>query len=131
VKKPSLQFSVPCLGVDETKGPPSFLYIFYELPFPKFPSPAVPFFINNGWCNGLGRYEEKTRIIHPDKRTIFVETGNHEFTLNEETTPFMSINFYKDMVFPRAGTYWIQVFLDNQLLLEYPLVVREASVKNQ
>jgi len=130
LRKPSLQFSIPCLGVDEEKGkPPSFKYIFYELPFPAFPAECPLFFINNGWCYGLGPHREKTRIVRPDRKQILTDTGDHDFVLEDESTPFMAINAYQGIVFPETGTYWVQVYIDDQLILEYPLPIRQVEKK--
>ena len=69
MKRPSLQFSVPCLSVDEKNGPPTFSSIFFELPFPKFPYkfPGRGFFIANSWINGTGRFAQEIKIYKPDQ----------------------------------------------------------------
>jgi hypothetical protein len=131
MKRPSVQFSVPCLGVQEDeKGPPSFNRIFYELPFPEFPFrfPKPGFFIANGWCAGQGNFVQRMKIVHPDKKAVLIETGKQPFELKEVETPFMAINLFQDVEFKEPGTYWIQVFLDDELKLEYPMVVRQADM---
>lgn len=127
-KKPFLQFSVPCLSVKEDQGPPSFMNIFYELPFPEFPFtfPGMGFFIANGWCNGKGDFKQSMRILKPDKG-ILVQTGDQPFSLREEKTPFMAINLFQGVTFDAPGIYWVQVFLDDVLTLEYPMEVRKAE----
>ncbi len=129
MKRPSLQFSVPCLAVTEDdKGPPSFNRIFYELPFPEFPFrfPKPGFFIANGWCNGQGNFVQSMRILTPEKKTL-IETGNQPFELKEVETPFMAINLFQDLPFEKPGTYWIHIYLDGELAVEYPMVVRLAE----
>ncbi len=142
--KPSLQFSVPCFQVAEDKDhPPSFNYIFYELPFPRFPFPPREgepeydtykdkwtnwgFYITNGWCNGSGDFIQSMQILKPDKSTALVKTGDQPFKLANPETPFMAINLFQGIRFEEAGTHWVQVFLDNKLALEYPLVIRKAE----
>lgn len=128
--KPSLQFSIPCLNVKEEDGPPSLEHIFYELPFPQFPFkfPGRGFFINNGWCNGKGQFVQSMKILNPDKSSL-VETGDQPFTLAEAETPFMAVNLFNGVEFKTEGTYMVQVYLDGEIKLEYPLVVRKAEVK--
>jgi len=129
MKKPSLQFSVPCLAVTEDdKGPPSFNRIFYELPFPEFPFrfPKPGFFIANGWCNGQGNFVQSMKVLTPEKKTL-IETGNQPFELKEIETPFMAINLFQDIPFEKPGTYWIQIFLDGEIAVEYAMVVRLAE----
>ncbi len=142
--KPSLQFSIPCFQVREDEGkPPSFEFIFYELPFPRFPFPPREddpehekykdrwtnwgFFVANGWCNGKGDFIQSMQIVKPDKKTVLVATGDQPFTLADNNTPFMAINFFQGIRFEEAGIHWIQVFLNNELVLEYPLTIRKAE----
>ncbi len=134
MKRPSLQFSVPCLSVTEKDGPPSFSSIFFELPFPQFPFkfPGKGFFIANSWCNGQGRFAQEIKIYKPDRKTELIKTGKQPFELKEETTPFMAVNLFQDAVFETPGTYWVETTLaDSQgglkVELEYPLVVRLAD----
>ncbi|MCL5036734.1 MAG: hypothetical protein M1269_06390 [Chloroflexi bacterium] len=130
MKKPSLQFSIPCLGVTEDEGPPSFNRIFYELPFPEFPFtfPGPGFFICNGWCNGEGEFVQGMKLLKPDK-SVLVETGPQPFKLTETETPFMAINLFQQIVFEKPGTYYIQILLNDELTLEYPLSVRKAEIE--
>lgn len=134
MKRPSLQFSVPCLAVVEEKGPPTFQGIFFELPFPQFPFkfPGKGFFVANGWCSGQGRFAQELKILKPDKKTELIKTGKQPFELKEQETPFMAVNLFQDLVFETPGTYYIQISLADEQggiknELEYPLVIRLAE----
>jgi len=125
---PSLQFSVPCLEIVDTEGkPPSFNFLFYELPLPEFPF-KVDFYVANGWCNGQGKFIQSMQILKPDKTTM-VETGDQPFELKESVTPFMAVNYFQGIVFEKPGTYWFRVNLAGRKVLEYPMTVREAAKK--
>lgn len=125
-KNPSLQFSVPCLEVDDQdQKPPTFKYLFYELPFPEFPFKAS-FFIANGWCSGQGNYHQSMKLLKPDG-SMLVETGQQAVDLQDPNVPFMAVNFFKDLPFEGPGVYKIQVFLGNEKVLEYPLTVRKVD----
>lgn len=127
--KPRLQFSIPCLQVDEEKGPPSFMYVFYEIPLPEIPftfPDKEGFFIANGWCNGVGDYTQRLKILNPD-RSVAADTQDQPFKLKSKEEPFMAVNYLQGMHFAKAGTYTIQVYLKNELVLEYPLPVRKAA----
>ena len=126
---PALQFSVPCLEVvDEESKPPSFNYLFYELPLPELPF-QVSFYVANGWCNGKGSFVQKMEIIKPDKHTALVQTGDQPFQLTDSATPFMAVNFFQNIQFPEAGTYWFRVYLGGKKIIEYPMTVRVAKPK--
>ena len=152
-KRPALQFSVPCLEVSEDKGPPSFKYIFYELPFPQFPfkfPENAGFFIANGWCNGKGEFRQRMKIFGPKGKggpppasmglepgtdmggdAPLVDTKDQPFSLKERETPFMAINFIQGFEFREPGTYRIQILLNEEVVLEYPMVVRLAEPGQQ
>jgi hypothetical protein len=105
----------------------SFIGIFYELPFPEFPTPKFSFFLANGWSNGKGQFKQKVRILNPDRQSAIIETPDQEFELKENTTPFMAVNFFAEIQLQQEGTYWIQSFLNGKLVLEYPMVARKAE----
>lgn len=125
--KPTLQFSVPYLSEGEDDRIRSFIGIFYELPFPEFPTPKFNFFVANGWCNGKGKFRQRMRILNPDRKTAVIETPYQEFELTETTTPFMAVNFFAEMILQQPGTYWFQTFLNGKLVMEYPMVARKAE----
>lgn len=121
--KPSLQFSVPCLNIpeDETK-PPTFEHIFYELPSPDFPF-RLDFFLANGWCAGQGRFIQEVRLLQPDGSTL-VQTGQQPFELGNPNQPYMVVNKFQGFEFGAPGIYRIQVILDGEVRLDYPLEIR-------
>jgi hypothetical protein len=125
--QPSLQFSVTCLAVDDEKGPPTLQYLFYELPFPAFPFQMERFYIVNCWTNGHGEYRQAVRIVDSSKTRILVDTGAQAVPLPDPYTPFMAINQIADLRFTEAGPYWVQTFLNDTLVLQYPVTVRLAA----
>ena len=128
--RPRLQFTVPCLNVDDSKGPPSFNFVFYEMPFPEFPfqfPDGQGFYVANGWCNGKGDHVQRMKILDPSKQKVLVDTGDQPFSLKTSEEPFMAVNFISGMKFEAPGTYWIRVLLDNQVAIEYPMPVRKVE----
>ncbi len=126
--KPTLQFSIPYLSEGDDERIRSFIGIFYELPFPEFPTPKFAFFLANGWCNGRGKFRQKVRILNPDRKTALIETPDQEFELTETTTPFMAVNYFAEMVLQKPGTYWFQTFLNGNLVMEFPMVARKVEL---
>lgn len=129
--KPTLQFSIPYLSEGEDERIRSFVGIFYELPFPEFPTPKFSFFAANGWCNGKGKFKQKMRILAPDRKTAVIETPDQEFELKDTTTPFMAVNYFAEMVLQEEGTYWIQNFLNGKLVMEFPLAARKVDIPEE
>lgn len=120
--KPSLQFSVPCLNIPE--GPlPTFENVFYELPSPEFPL-KVSFFLANGWCAGQGDFAQEVRLLTPAGQ-VLVQTGQQPFNLPHERQPYMVVNDFQNLLFDAPGVYRIQVLLDGEPVLDYPLEIRQ------
>ncbi len=125
--KPSLQFSIPFLNLpDNGKKPPTFEYIFFELPSAEFPFKIDKFYIANGWCSGKGRYNQVMKIVRPNGTTL-VNTGGQIVELKSADEPFMILNNLQDIEFSEPGIYKIQIFLDDELVLEYPLPIRQLK----
>ena len=125
--KPSLQFSVPCLNIPgDGSRPPTFEGIFYELPSPEFPF-RLDFFLANGWCAGLGSFIQEVRVLRPDGQTM-AQTGQQGFQLASETQPYMIVNQFQGFQFDAPGVYRIQVLLDGEVRLDYPLEIRKIDL---
>ena len=101
-----------------------FSYVFYELPYPRQP---VSFYICNGWSYGKGKFTQEIKILKPDKKTVFVETGAQEFELKDESIPQLMINLFGNVRFDEFGIYWVQNYLNGELVMEYPIIIREVS----
>lgn len=124
-KQPSLQFSVMCLDlIEEERKPPTFQYLFYELPFPHLPFRMDRFHVINCWSNGEGQYKQEVKILVPSRKEVFIKTGEQTFNLEDPFTPQLMINVFADLEFKEQGHYWVQTFLNEKVVLEYPLTVR-------
>lgn len=128
MKKPTLQYSLTCLGVDERHGPPSFNYVFYRLPLSGFPYrfPAdAGFFLVISWCDGEGEFKQRCTIGAPDGKTL-VDTGPRELKLEGPRAIDQQILFLQGFHFPQAGFYPVKIYLDEQPVLEYFVEAYEA-----
>ena len=124
--KPALQFSVPCLEAAMEGNDLSFKRIFFDLPSGEFPTPPFEYFyIANGWSMGQGQFNTKMRILDPDGGTVEGSTFEKSFSLKDEHTPFLTLFRLENIVFPKAGYYTVQIFLDDRLCLQYHLELRE------
>ena len=120
--KPRLQFSLLCLGVDESKGPPTFQHVFQTLPAEQFPfsfPPGSGFFVVTGWVHGQGEHTQTTRILTGDG-TPLVDSGEQPFKTTEEGG-FMLVQFIESLEFSEPGAYQVEIALDGEAVLDYPL----------
>lgn len=123
MSKPVLQFSVLCDGV--TKGQsskPVFIGIFDNFAH----AGVIPqFFIANRWIYGKGKFKQKITIKSPELNSNIIEVANQEFILQNETSPANIFSGFVNVNFEKAGVYWVEIFLDDKLVMSYPLPVYE------
>lgn len=125
--QPLLQFSVPSLGFDESKGPPTFKFVFFELPLDKFPyrfPETAGFFITNCWVGAAGEFQQ--RLVIRCGEDVVVDAAPRPFLLEDARVPYMAVTFVQGVEFPRAGDYDVEIFLDQKSVMTYPLRVCQA-----
>lgn len=126
--RPSLQFSVLCDDAAKTSdGKPVFWGAFEAIRSAEFPAVHARMFIVNRWTAGVGNHTEHTRIISPDGSDPIAVTPATSFSLADRSSAHTVTARIDGLPLTRAGTYWIQVYADDELALEYPLNVMKAK----
>lgn len=72
---------------------------------------------------GRGAGNVQTQIITPDRSAAVVSSNPSPIDLSGGGYMFNMV-FFGNVVFPEAGTYWVQTFLDSELVSEVPFVVQ-------
>lgn len=103
----------------------SLMGVFQNIMVEKLPVSLIKFAVINHW-QGEGSHQTEVRIISPDKLNLVVtsqptaiELAPGGFTDN--------VSFFVNVVFPAAGTYWVQTLADGGVLDELPLIVTDAA----
>lgn len=103
----------------------SMMGVFQNIMVEQLPVSLIKFAVVNHW-RGAGNHQTEVRIVAPDKNNVVVssqptriELAPGGFTDN--------VSFFINVVFPIAGTYWIQTLADTVLLEEFPLIVTDAG----
>ena len=106
----------------------SLMGIFQNIMVEKLPVSLIKFVVINHW-QGEGNHQTEVRIMSPDKQNLVVtsqptpiELAPGGFTDN--------VSFFVNVVFPDAGTYWVQTIADTMVLDELPLIVTDAANAN-
>ncbi len=123
-----LLYSVPSLGLDDSKGPPSFVFVTHEIPLHEFPysfPEDAGFFVTNGWMGQPGQHTQRIELYSPDAK-LLAETGDRELGLADER-PYMAITYFMGVTFETPGRYEIRVFNNNHEVLRYPLFITQAE----
>lgn len=126
MSKLQLLYSVPSLGIDESKGPPSFVFVTHQLVLDEFPyhfPESAGFFITNGWLGPPGPYEQRVVIHTPDGGEL-IDTTDRPFYLEDPDVPYTAITFFQGLVVESPGIYRVSVYCGEKVVLEYPLHLR-------
>lgn len=121
--KPILQFSVLCDGVARGQGnKPVFIGVFSNF----VRTGLIPqFFIVNRWVYGKGTFKQKVVIKDPDLMKAIAEIPEQEFILQNETNRADLVLGFVNVNFEKGGVYWVEITLDGELVMSYPLPVYE------
>ena len=124
--EPALLYSVLCDDVRrEDNGKFILLGLFETVGAREFPAAHPTLFIVNGWIAGVGAFRQYSRILDP--------TG-HELARDQETVFQLAtlrsrhsvIARFNNLELPQPGEYAVEVLLNGDLKLRYPLVVEQV-----
>lgn len=124
---PDLQSSLLCDDVrQERNGKFILIGLFDALGVQAFPAVFQRVCVVNRWCCGQGDFIQHSRILKPDGITPLVEGKAVKVHLPDDEATATCVEFFLNVRFETAGTYWIEILLDEDLKLRYPLKAREA-----
>lgn len=103
----------------------SFMGVFQNIMVETLPFPLNKFAVVNHW-RGVGVHQTETRILFPDKVNLFVTSQPTNLELATEGFTD-NVSFFMNVVFPQAGTYWIQTLANSVLQEEFPLIVADSK----
>ena len=120
---PDLQCSLLCEEVRrEVTGNFFLIGVINLIAVPQLPVVALKLSIFNRWTAGVGTFTETVRFIAPDQTSV-LRKGEVKFTLPDVTTHATNVNIFGPMEFKMAGTYYIEVLVDEVMKLRYPVQV--------
>ncbi|MCX7795220.1 MAG: hypothetical protein N2380_01675 [bacterium] len=118
---PALILSAPAGSVTEKdNGLQVVSGIFEYFAFKRFPS-AYDFIIANVWYSGEGGYSQHIEFLDPDGRVIY-KSEPQDFEHGPKTVSVV-YDKLEDIIFPKAGTYTVKVYLDDDSIFDYPILV--------
>ena len=124
---PDLQASLLCDDVrQERNGKFMLIGLFDALAVPAFPAVFQRICVVNRWCCGQGEFTQRSRILKEDGDTVLVEGKPVKVRLPDSTATATSVEFFLNVRFETEGTYWVEVLLEDDLKLRYPLKARKA-----
>ena len=118
---PDLQCSLLCEEVrQEVTGNFFVIGIINFLRVPQLPVVAFKLTVFNRWTAGIGQFTESVRLIAPDQTTV-LRKGEVKFALQDANLHATNITVLPQVEFKTAGTYYIEVLVDEVMKLRYPV----------
>jgi hypothetical protein len=120
---PDLQCSLVCEEVrQEANGNFFIIGVINYLRVPQLPVVVGRFCIFNRWTAGIGQFNQTIRLIAPDQSTI-LRRAEMKFELTDAAAHTTNIMFFGNVDLKTAGTYFMEVLVDDVMKLRYPLPV--------
>ena len=125
--EPTLLFSVLCDDVRrEDNGKFMLIGLFETIGAMRFPVRHPVLYVMNCWCSGMGEFTQRTRIISPDGLKL-IEDEETAFNLKDLKAKHRIVARFNNILFEKSGEYSVEVLLDTELKVRYPLVVEEIK----
>jgi len=125
--KPSLHFTIICDDVrQETGGKLSLMGLFENIYAAKFPAVHPRLAVVTEWIEGQGEFDTTLRILSPDRKTVLRETSSR-IKMRGANFKHRDVSLHLNVEFKTPGTYWIENFLDGEMVHSIPLNVAQAK----
>jgi hypothetical protein len=125
---PDLQSSVLCDDVrQERNGKFILIGLFDAIGSPQFPMRYPRLFMVTRWCSGEGVFKQRTRILKPDQNTVLAEGKDIPVHLPSSEATATNVEVFMNLNFEKEGAYWIEILLDGDLKIRYPLRVNRVQ----
>lgn len=127
--EPTLQFSVLCDDVRrEDNGKFILLGLFETIGAIRFPAVHPALYVMNCWISGLGKFKQRSRLI--DKNgNILAQDEETTFQLSDLKAKHRVIARFNNVKFDSPSEYSVEVLLNGELKIRYPLVVKSVTGK--
>lgn len=126
---PDLQASIICDDVrQERNGKFILIGLFDAINAPEMPLTFPRMFMVTRWGGGQGTFKQLTRVLKPDQRTVLVQGQEIPVRLSEPEANATNVEIFVNVVLDVPGTYWVEILLDNDLKMRYPLRVSYLPV---
>src|SRR5215831_18353787 len=128
---PDLQCSLLCEEVrQEVTGNFFVIGIINFFRVPQLPVVAFKLTVFNRWTAGIGQFTESVRLIAPDQVTV-LRKGEVKFALQDANLHATNITVFGQVEFKTAGSYYVEVLVDDVMKLRYPVPVIVAPPPQQ
>lgn len=127
---PDLQSSILCDDVrQERNGKFMLIGLFDAIVAQSMPVRYPRLFMVTRWCSGEGEFNQQTRILKPDQSSQLVEGKIIPVRLPSPEATATNVEAFMNVSFEEIGTHWVEILLDGDLKVRYPLRVTRVQQK--
>jgi hypothetical protein len=128
---PDLQASLLCEDVKQQADGNFFLIgVINLIRVAQLPVVAGRLCVFNRWTAGIGQFTETVRVISPDQTTV-LRKAEMKFELRDAAMHSTNVMMFGQLEFKTAGTYFIEVLVDDVMKIRFPVPVILAPPPNQ
>src|SRR5437016_3987285 len=128
---PDLQCSLLCEEIrQEVTGNFFLIGVINFIRVPQLPVVALKLSLFNRWTAGIGQFVESVRLVAPDQTTV-LRKGEVKFALQDVALHATNVTVFGQVEFKAAGTYYVEVLVDDIMKLRYPVPVIVAPPQGQ
>ncbi len=127
---PNCQASVLCEDIRrEITGMQTLVGVINAVPAPQIPIGFLKLCLWTRWCNGVGEFKQTAKMLAPDEKLLGESAVT--FRLKEMEAMATNVNLFTNIQFKELGVYHIEIYLDDQLIIRYPLPVIHVQLPGQ
>ncbi|MDA0578588.1 MAG: hypothetical protein O3B24_10880 [Verrucomicrobia bacterium] len=127
---PDLQSSLLCDDVrQERNGKFMLIGLFDMIAVPNYPAVFQRICMVNRWCCGLGTFKQRSRLINSDGKSMLIEGREVPIKLPDSEATATSVELFLNVRFEKPGTYWVEILLDGDIKVRYPLKARQIQAR--
>lgn len=122
---PNLQCVLVCEDVRlEVSGSNTIVGVVNLINAPVIPFRALKLCVFTRWCSGRGTFRQMTKILTPTDKVI--AQSETEFQLPSTENHATNVAVFGGVEFPEAGDYSVEIHLNGELELHFPVRVVQA-----
>jgi hypothetical protein len=120
---PDLQACLLCEDVrQEASGQQTLVGIIGVIPAPAIPLGFFKLCLWSRWCGGTGRFTQQSSILAPEDEEP-IASSEVDFHLPALDSHATNVHVFGGLQFNRLGLYTVEIQIDGELRLRFPLPV--------
>ncbi len=126
---PDLQSCVLCEDVRcEFNGMQTLVGVLNVVAAPGLPINYLRLCVWSRWCGGSGKFRQRVRLVGVDEQNVLAQ-AEVQFELREMEGHATNVHYFGGVQFQQFGVHHIEIYLDKELRLRFPVPVVKIPSK--